>query len=58
MATSMDIVTLDNFASRMPPLDFNLSNHLYALVDMGRCAVSHVLSKRAALYYKKSLPPI
>lgn len=34
------IITLDNFASKMPPWNPNLENHLYALVDMGRCVIS------------------
>ncbi|KAI0443317.1 Ppx/GppA phosphatase [Xylaria telfairii] len=35
MASIVDIVTLDNFASKMPPWDPGRPNHLYALVDMG-----------------------
>ncbi|KAI0489621.1 Ppx/GppA phosphatase [Xylaria cf. heliscus] len=35
MASIVDIVTLDNFASKMPPWDSDRPNHLYALVDMG-----------------------
>ncbi|KAI1419271.1 Ppx/GppA phosphatase [Xylaria sp. FL1777] len=42
MASIVDIVTLDNFASRIPLWDPNLPNHLYALVDMGRC-VSYII---------------
>ncbi|KAL7628222.1 retrograde regulation protein 2 [Parahypoxylon ruwenzoriense] len=35
MASVTDIVTLENFASKMPRWDPNQPNHLYALVDMG-----------------------
>ncbi|KAI8961727.1 Ppx/GppA phosphatase family-domain-containing protein [Daldinia sp. FL1419] len=35
MSPTTDIITLENFASKMPRWDPNLSNHLYALVDMG-----------------------
>ncbi|KAI0453667.1 Ppx/GppA phosphatase [Xylaria acuta] len=35
MASIVDIVTLDNFASKMPSWDPDRPNHLYALVDMG-----------------------
>ncbi|KAI1755094.1 Ppx/GppA phosphatase [Xylaria castorea] len=35
MASIADIVTLDNFASKMSPWDLDRANHLYALVDMG-----------------------
>ncbi|KAI1744272.1 Ppx/GppA phosphatase [Xylaria scruposa] len=35
MAPAVDIVTLDNFASKMSPWDIDRPNHLYALVDMG-----------------------
>jgi len=36
MSAAADIVTLDNFEEKMPRWDYNSSNHLYALVDMGR----------------------
>lgn len=39
MASAVDIVTLGNFEERMPRWDPSGSNHLYALVDMGRCVV-------------------
>ncbi|CAJ2513414.1 Uu.00g015330.m01.CDS01 [Anthostomella pinea] len=39
MATVTDILTLDNFASKMPSWAPELPNHLYALVDMGRVMV-------------------
>ncbi|KAI6087095.1 Ppx/GppA phosphatase [Hypoxylon rubiginosum] len=35
MASPTDIITLDNFVSKLPPWEPNLPNHLYALVDMG-----------------------
>ncbi|KAI0545738.1 Ppx/GppA phosphatase [Xylaria curta] len=35
MAAAVDIITLDNFASKMSPWDVDRPNHLYALVDMG-----------------------
>lgn len=37
MAPAVDIVTLENFEEKMPPWDQAQENHLYALVDMGRC---------------------
>ncbi|KAI0111518.1 Ppx/GppA phosphatase family-domain-containing protein [Daldinia grandis] len=40
MSSIADIITLENFASKMPLWDPNLSNHLYALVDMGRFVAS------------------
>lgn len=36
MASPIDIITLENFESKMPPWNPNSPNHLYALVDMGR----------------------
>lgn len=36
MGILVDIVTLDNLMEKMPRWDPNGSNHLYALVDMGR----------------------
>lgn len=50
MATSMDIVTLDNFTSRMPPWDANLPNHLYALVDMGSNGIRFSISDLSPPY--------
>lgn len=47
MKSVTSIVTLDNFTSKMPPWDPNLSNHLYAIVDMGRCV--HRFDRVAAL---------
>jgi hypothetical protein len=38
MASSVDIITLDNFQSKMPKWDPTASSHLFALVDMGRYA--------------------
>jgi retrograde regulation protein 2 len=38
MAAHVDLVTLENFGSRMPRWDPAGPNHLYALVDMGRWA--------------------
>ncbi|KAI0398451.1 Ppx/GppA phosphatase family-domain-containing protein [Xylariaceae sp. FL0594] len=37
MAPLADALTLDNFASRLPTWSPELPNHLYAMVDMGRC---------------------
>jgi len=37
MTSAVDIITLENFEVRMPRWDPSESNHLYALVDMGRC---------------------
>ncbi|KAK1958631.1 hypothetical protein LY78DRAFT_369908 [Colletotrichum sublineola] len=36
MASSSDIITLDNFEQLLPRWDPAGTNHLYALVDMGR----------------------
>lgn len=36
MTAVTDIITLDNFQAKMPRWEPNLSNHLFALVDMGR----------------------
>jgi retrograde regulation protein 2 len=36
MASSVDIITLDNLQSKMPKWDPASSSHLVALVDMGR----------------------
>ncbi|KAI1339607.1 Ppx/GppA phosphatase [Xylariaceae sp. FL0016] len=53
MASANDIITLDNFASRMPKWAPDLTNHLYALVDMGsngiRFSVSDLSPPRARL---------
>ncbi|KAJ1333902.1 retrograde regulation protein 2 [Microdochium nivale] len=49
----MELVTLDNFAARMPAWEPNLTNHLYALVDMGsngiRFSVSDLTPPRSRL---------
>ncbi|KAI0204736.1 Ppx/GppA phosphatase [Astrocystis sublimbata] len=42
MASAVDIVTLDNFRSKMPAWDPHCSNHLHALVDMGRCVTNGI----------------
>ncbi|KAI1107704.1 Ppx/GppA phosphatase [Jackrogersella minutella] len=44
MASSTDIITLENFASKMPQWDPNLPNHLYALVDMGSNGIRFSIS--------------
>ncbi|KAI1845609.1 hypothetical protein JX266_008220 [Neoarthrinium moseri] len=44
MASSTDIVTLDNFESKMPKWEPNLPNHLYALVDMGSNGIRFSIS--------------
>ncbi|KAI2616595.1 Ppx/GppA phosphatase family-domain-containing protein [Hypoxylon sp. NC1633] len=44
MASVMDITTLDNFASQMPPWDSSLSNHLYGLVDIGSNGIRFSIS--------------
>ncbi|KAI1467416.1 Ppx/GppA phosphatase family-domain-containing protein [Daldinia caldariorum] len=44
MSSTTDIITLENFASTMPPWDPNLSNHLYALVDMGSNGIRFSIS--------------
>jgi hypothetical protein len=36
MTSPVDIITLENFESKMPRWNPSSSNHLYALVDMGR----------------------
>ncbi|TGJ84108.1 hypothetical protein E0Z10_g4643 [Xylaria hypoxylon] len=50
MASVVDIVTLDNFASRMPLWDPNLPNHLYALVDMGSNGIRFSISDLSPPY--------
>ncbi|KAI3337849.1 Ppx/GppA phosphatase [Ustulina deusta] len=50
MASVVDIVTLDNFASKMPPWDPNLPNHLYALVDMGSNGIRFSISDLSPPY--------
>ncbi|KAI1294560.1 Ppx/GppA phosphatase [Xylaria venustula] len=44
MASAVDIVTLDNYASRMPLWDPDRPNHLYALVDMGSNGIRFSIS--------------
>ncbi|KAI1647857.1 Ppx/GppA phosphatase family-domain-containing protein [Daldinia loculata] len=44
MTSTTDIITLENFASKMPRWDPNLSNHLYALVDMGSNGIRFSIS--------------
>ncbi|OTB03092.1 hypothetical protein M426DRAFT_187437 [Hypoxylon sp. CI-4A] len=44
MASSTDIITLENFASKMPLWHPNLPNHLYALVDMGSNGIRFSIS--------------
>ncbi|KAI1386979.1 Ppx/GppA phosphatase [Hypoxylon trugodes] len=44
MASTTDIVTLDNFVSKMPSWDPNLPNHLYALVDIGSNGIRFSIS--------------
>ncbi|KAI1767665.1 Ppx/GppA phosphatase [Hypoxylon sp. FL1150] len=44
MTSPTDIVTLDNFASKLPPWEPNLPNHLYALVDMGSNGIRFSIS--------------
>lgn len=40
---AMELITLENFASKMPAWHPGLSNHLYALVDMGRSVAANTL---------------
>ncbi|KAI1503235.1 Ppx/GppA phosphatase [Biscogniauxia marginata] len=44
MAAVTDVITLENFASKMPPWAPDLSNHLYALVDMGSNGIRFSIS--------------
>ncbi|KAI0829974.1 retrograde regulation protein [Hypoxylon sp. FL0890] len=44
MAATSDIITLENFASKMPRWDYDLPNHLYALVDMGSNGIRFSIS--------------
>ncbi|KAI0172035.1 Ppx/GppA phosphatase [Hypoxylon sp. FL1284] len=44
MASRTGIVTLDNFASKLPPWEPNLPSHLYALVDMGSNGIRFSIS--------------
>ncbi|XXG98728.1 Inorganic pyrophosphatase [Hypoxylon texense] len=44
MASPTDIITLENFASKLPPWEPNLPNHLYALVDMGSNGIRFSIS--------------
>ncbi|KAI3331921.1 Ppx/GppA phosphatase family-domain-containing protein [Xylariaceae sp. AK1471] len=44
MAPTVDIVTLDDFASKMPSWAPDLPNHLYALVDMGSNGIRFSIS--------------
>ncbi|KAI0526058.1 Ppx/GppA phosphatase [Xylaria bambusicola] len=50
MKSVTDIVTLDNFASKMSPWDPNLPNHLYALVDMGSNGIRFSISDLSPSY--------
>ncbi|KAI0427296.1 Ppx/GppA phosphatase [Xylaria sp. FL1042] len=50
MASAVDIVTLDNYASKMPRWDPNLPNHLYALVDMGSNGIRFSVSDLSPPY--------
>ncbi|KAI0543120.1 Ppx/GppA phosphatase [Xylaria digitata] len=50
MASVVDIVTLDNFASKMPLWDPNLPNHLYAVVDMGSNGIRFSISDLSPPY--------
>ncbi|KAH9887091.1 Ppx/GppA phosphatase [Xylariomycetidae sp. FL2044] len=49
----MDLITLENYASKLPPWAHDLPNHLYAIVDMGsngiRFSVSDLSPPRARL---------
>ncbi|KAI1180607.1 Ppx/GppA phosphatase [Nemania sp. FL0916] len=47
---SVDIITLDNFASKMPPWDPDLPSHLYALVDMGSNGIRFSISDLSPPY--------
>ncbi|KAH6657483.1 Ppx/GppA phosphatase family-domain-containing protein [Truncatella angustata] len=53
MASATDVITLENFQTKMPRWEPNLSNHLYALVDMGsngiRFSISDLSPPRARL---------
>ncbi|KAI1075078.1 Ppx/GppA phosphatase [Whalleya microplaca] len=44
MASITDIITLENFAFKMPPWEPDLSNHRYALVDMGSNGIRFSIS--------------
>ncbi|KAI1436369.1 Ppx/GppA phosphatase family-domain-containing protein [Xylaria sp. CBS 124048] len=44
MASAVDMVTLDNFASKLPPWNPDLPNHLYALVDVGSNGIRFSIS--------------
>ncbi|KAI0009106.1 Ppx/GppA phosphatase [Xylariaceae sp. FL0662B] len=44
MASIVDIITLENVAVKMSPWDPDLSNHLYALVDMGSNGIRFSIS--------------
>ncbi|KAI1276680.1 Ppx/GppA phosphatase [Xylaria sp. FL0933] len=50
MASAVDIVTLDNYASKMSPWKLNLPNHLYALVDMGSNGIRFSVSDLSPPY--------
>ncbi|KAI1115145.1 Ppx/GppA phosphatase [Nemania sp. NC0429] len=41
---SVDIITLDNLASKVPPWNPDLGSHLYALVDMGSNGIRFSIS--------------
>ncbi|KAI1154853.1 Ppx/GppA phosphatase [Nemania diffusa] len=47
---SVDIITLGNFASKMPSWDPNLRSHLYALVDMGSNGIRFSISDLSPPY--------
>ncbi|KAI5919239.1 Ppx/GppA phosphatase [Camillea tinctor] len=44
MASTTDVITLENFASKMPPWAPDKTNHLYALVDMGSNGIRFSIS--------------
>ncbi|KAI0815712.1 Ppx/GppA phosphatase [Xylaria sp. FL0064] len=50
MASAVDIVTLDNYASKMPSWEPNLPSHLYALVDMGSNGIRFSISDLSPPY--------
>ncbi|KAI1350130.1 Ppx/GppA phosphatase [Xylaria sp. FL0043] len=50
MASAVDIVTLDNYASKLSPWELNLPNHLYALVDMGSNGIRFSVSDLSPPY--------
>ncbi|OTA89715.1 hypothetical protein M434DRAFT_78886 [Hypoxylon sp. CO27-5] len=44
MASTSDVITLENFAHKMPRWDYDLPSHLYALVDMGSNGIRFSIS--------------